>query len=85
MKNLTDRHKLEIQQTIVDQGGPYSAISFILNQTGPLKPENIRTNNFIFDVLEYILSIRHTSFGAINDIVGEYNIYYLDNKFHLSV
>ena len=85
MNNLSDRHKSEIDKIIVEQGGPYSAISFILNQTGPLKPQNKRTNQFVFDVLEYILSVRHTSFGALNDVVLPYNIYFLDNKFHLSI
>jgi hypothetical protein len=79
---LTEQHKIEIELLIVKEGGPYSTISLILKQTGPLS-KNKRTTDFVLSSLDYIVSIRHISFGAINDIVIPYNIYYLDCKFHL--
>jgi hypothetical protein len=80
---ITEQHKKEIEALIAKEGGPYSTISLILKQTGPLYSKNRRTTEFVLSSLDYIVSIRHISFGAINDIVIPYNIYYLDNKFHL--
>jgi hypothetical protein len=80
---LTEQHKMEIEALIVKEGGPYSTISLILKETGALYSKNKRTTEFVLSSLDYIVSIRHTSFGAINDLVIPYNIYYLDNKFSL--
>lgn len=80
---IADNFKRDLDEMIVEHGGPYSTISFILSNNGPLKKEDKRVCRFILDALQYIISVRHISFGAINDVVIPYNIYFLDGKFHL--
>jgi hypothetical protein len=82
---LSEQHKSEIEQLIKTLGGPYSTIEYILKQTGPLSSKQKRALPFIIECLDYIVNIRHVSFGAINNIVMPYNLHYLDNKFNLSV
>ena len=78
---LTQQHKKEIEDFIILLGGPNSAIEYILEQTGPLYPNQKRTSEYVIGCLDFIASIRHINENSINRLVGPYNLFYKNSKF----
>jgi hypothetical protein len=72
---LLNNHKRDIDQMIVDLGGPYSTIELIL--------KNKHTTSFILESLNYIASVRHINERATNQLVKPYNLIFKNNKFSL--
>jgi hypothetical protein len=78
---LSEQHKLEIEEFVKLQGGPNSAIEYILGQTGPLYPNQKRTVEYVIGCLDFIASIRHINQNSINRLIKPYNLFYTNGKF----
>ena len=80
---LLNNHKRDIDEMIVDLGGPHSTIELILNQlVEPLSLKNKHTTPFILESLNYIASVRHINERATNQLVKPYNLIFKNNKFN---
>lgn len=78
---LTDEHKAQIELIVIEQGGPHSAIDFILSQFAPLNSNHKRANELIFASLDYICQIRHTDLRSLNNTLRRFNLQFFDGKF----